>query len=74
MLLSLDINRYYAGTLRIPAMGVERFLLSVLADTNHPVGHIYDGKVEWVFEPEVFDFTDVISDDGEILLARTLPR
>lgn len=72
--LSLDINGQYAGSLRIAALGLSNFLLHVLADTNHPVGHIVDGRVEWAFEPEAFKFFDVIDDNGRLLNALSLPR
>lgn len=72
--ISLEVDDEYAGTLRVSNGRLPLILLYTLADLNRAAGHVESGRVTWVFDPDVYNYTVVIDDQGVLWDVKKLER
>ena len=64
--LSIDIKFNFAGTLRVRAEDVREVMVQCFANGAREMGFILDGKVNWIFDPEMSGATVAIDEYGTL--------
>jgi len=64
--LSVDVKHHFAGSLRVRRRDVQTVLLQGFANTAREVGFLTAGRVTWHVVPELFGFTPVIDQLGNV--------